>query len=596
MSGITFSSIAPTGYLSTPTNFRNDNDLSMILDNLCDSLMFTKLDRADMEMSEYAASVMDEYFHSDNGKNDMYTLQDLSYKIGQHFSGAFDVITKTIAPEVEMLTSRIDQVTNQLMLRKLGFTDKNGKYTSKAPKFKLLDVQQLYTAYHEDAKNCAINLCKKYNYYISVLNDSNINGLLNRIEPVNEISVDRKTIQVIFEDINVTIVADSDGEVTIDTNAPEVVTVEGDGVTVENSNDDTANNTTTDDNQSNDDSCESDSKANINVTTSDDANVNINVSGDQITTEEKEMLFKMVSACFSATAFNQLRATIFAEKGSIKDTHLLNSLFFVSHSIHKLMEKCAIKHLNPTTMLMVRKNLSNMHELQMGTLIFLDVSSAKFADKLVIGKSLLNKNQVRRAQHEGVDIYPVLRDYFRVYHNDNPDDIYYSKMQNQAILKGISYDQILVSRYDVEQKLIKAKESTKDTYQQLLKETRQRAFKEVMLKYTKEIASRGTTEELKVKENDKASFIVRNTTKIENLHAQMVQNKETSNVEDLIYSFYLSNWYGGTLVEELYYHVGEYLRQSANRETLSDEAIAMVKSEAVATLSAKYLFEQFINP
>lgn len=921
MADFNFSTIAPKTYLATPKTFRSDNDLSMILDNLSDTLVMSSLDRGEMELSEYAAKIMDEHLHSENGKNDLYLLKDISYRIGKHFSGAFEVITNVINPEVEMLTSRIDETSKQLMDRKLGYTDKNGNYTNKAPRFKLLDVNQLYSAYHSSAQSCAVNLCKKYNYFIDSLNDNNITGLLERIDPVNDIQVSKETLSAILEDIAVTVVTDSDGEVTIDTNAPETIQVEGDGVTVTNTEDD---NTATDTSD-----VTTDSSVNINVVTGDDdANVDITVDGDNLSTEKEllavleecdkylsefermqsvglegldtdavasvlkklqlivrknflgsekvlqvilvqlerlsnvtktsnfkeainsskakyiakgddggysnfilnlnglkhleslipkyqefennhtnflmkvldmyaqldtgnykefattvgsgenieamlkemhelykkfnsyppemfgcsvnpdrggitpfdedklaglmkpyvvgpdqtleideqyintaipfiskiiqshlqsrkkatqqfekftpiinrigeiskkaakdfvdrtgkaqdvgkylatmmymykatirllattnrllirlwivlvkrevkelakavnhytgkslakegyipedhQLLKSMVAACFSATGFKQLRKELFADKGNIRGTHLLNSLYFVSHSINKLMEKCGPKYLNPSTMTMVRHNLSNLHELQMGTLIFLDISSSRFSDKMLISKTLLNKNQVIRAQNDGVDIYPLLRDYLRVYHNDDQDDLYHNQMQNQAINKGISYDQILVTRYDVEQKLIKAKETTKETYQQLLTSSRQEAFKTVMSKYIKEVAERGTVEELKVKENDKASFISRNTLKINNLHSQMVQNKDVSNVEDLIYSFYLSNWYGGTLVEDVYYHVGEYLRQHANRTTLSSEAINMVKSEAIATLATKYLFDHMINP
>lgn len=591
--GIIFSAIAQPNYMLTPEKVRQDTEFAIILDNITDHLLHTSIDRGDLTKSEYAAKVMDEYF-STIGQSDMYSLQDMSYKLRTSFSEAYHILTTVIAPEIEMLSKRIDDLASQMMDKRLGHTDNQGNYRASAPKFRLLDVQQMYQRYNQNARDCAVQLCKKYSYHVEYLNSTNLSDLLTRIAPTNDISISGDTLNAILEDAIVIIKSDGDGEVVVNTNEPDVVKVDGDGsnVTV-NGDSDTPESTSDGDNISTSDDG---GNANVDITTgNNDADITVSINGEEVTTEEKELLAMMLKACFSSLGFQQLKTRLFAEKGKIRGKNLLDTLYFLSHSVHLLVEKAGEKHLSPTTMLMVRENLSRIHELQMGALIFLDVQSTGFADKLLIERNLLNKNLVNKAINDGIDIYPVLRDYIRVYHNNDPDDIYHAQMQNLSFSSGVSYDQIVVTRYDVEQKLINAKSTTVNEIKNLMTDTRRQAFKSVMSTYVREVAARSTDEQLNVKPNDKNQFISRNDQRIKTACELMQVKSDTSSVEDMLYNFYLSNWYGGTMVEDLYRYMSEYLRQSASTAPLTEATVKMAKAQAIADIGSKFLFDSFVR-
>jgi hypothetical protein len=589
--GIIFSAIAQPSYMLTPEKVRQDTEFAIILDNLTDHILHTRLEKGDLTTAEFAAKVMDEYF-STVGVNDMYSLRDMSYKLRTSFADAYHVLTTVIAPEIEMLSKRIDDLASQMLDKRLGHTDNQGNYSAAAPKFRLLDVQQMYQRYNQNARDCAVQLCKKYNYHVEYLNNTNISDLLTRIAPTNDIQVSSDTLSAILEDSIIIIKSDGDGEVVVNTSEPDAVKVDGDGSNVTVNGD-----TTPDDNGGSSESTpEEGGNANVDITTgNDDANISVSINGEEVTTEEKELLAMMLKACFSSLSFQQLKSRLFAEKGMVRGSNLLDTLYFLSHSLHTLVEKAGSKHLSPTTMLMVRENLSRVHELQMGALIFLDVQSTKFADKLIIDRNLLNKNLVNKAIADGVDIYPVLRDYMRVYHNNNPEDIYHAQMQDQSFGSGITYDQVVVTRYNVEQKLINAKSSTVNDMKNLMTDTRRQAYKSVLTTYVREVAARSSDAQLKVNPNDKGQFITRNDQRIDVACELMQTKSDTVSVEDMLYNFYLSNWYGGTMVEELYRYMSEYLRQSATTTKLTAETVKMAKAQAIADIGSKFMFDSFIR-
>lgn len=567
-----------------------DTEISLVLDNLCDALALTRLEKGNMSQTEYAAAIMDEYFSTPDGKQDMNELRDISYKINHSFSQAYAVLTDVIAPEIEMLSKKIDDQAAQYYIRKVGYQDQDGKYTNDAPKFKLLDVSALYNEYNASARQCALHLCKKYNYHVEYINDSNINQLLDNIQPTNNIKISEETIKKIFGETIVTVVSDNNSDVVINTTDPDSVKADDNVKVVDANAPAEKESTETDTQESNTDG------ANINVTTNDDASVTITVNDETVTTdpEEAEVMKLMIESLFSSEKFSQLQRKLFSIKGHVTGKNLTNCLYFLSNPLSKIVDTVVSKYLSPNGEKMVRMNLSKIDELQMGALIFLDVQSARFADKLIITDNLLNQNLVNKALEDGVDIYPLIRDHLRVYHNTNKDDIYYDKMQHLSIGSGVTYEQVLVSKYEVKQKLTDIKEETKQEYSQLLHDTRVMAFRQVLGDYIRDIATQSTEKQLKVHPNQRADFINRNRILMEQ-YINILSNRSTdANVEDLLYAFYFANWYGNTTVERLYQYTSEYIRQQLTGKTFDAKAIKSAKLTAMAELGSSVLFDAFM--
>lgn len=605
-----FSTTAPKEFLAIPQNVATDNDFAMVVDDIMMHASLTSLDRQEgMSETEYAAKLLDEYFQQDHGKRSMDTLKDITYRLSSNFASAMQILTEQIAPAIKRIVERMDAETAEQLEKKYGYVNKNGNYTARAPKFFLLDVDYLYKRYNTTAVDFANRLCSRYHYNVEYLNDTNVAGLIQRITPVNQLSVDKATLQAIYEDVVVQITSNGDDEVVINTSNPDAVKVEGatpnvvkddqqsdstapepdtsaeGNPTVDDDNTDTTTETQTDD-----------SAANVSVKTDDNnANVTIKINDEEISTEDKELAMQIVKACFDPMAFSQLRNKLFVDKGYVRHTHLLNALKFIKQDITDLIYLSAEEHLPPLEMEMLQQNLEQVRELQMAGVIWLDTNSVQFTETVVIGPNLLNKNLVNRAKRDGIDIIPLIRNYLRAYHNDNQDDLYYNYVGHKDIGQGIRYETILSSAYDVEQALVNAKESTRTKADAILTDARVAAFRLAATDYVRTLANSSTDEELGVSTNDKASFIAYCDAQIDQFCNHMSQNT-SCNAEDLLYQLVVGRWYSGTLVEQLYTYLKEGIQMDASSgKPIDASSVMMAKAKAIAELSADYLFKNFVH-
>ena len=580
----------PREYLAIPRLGDGNNEFALVLRNCVNHIGLAKLERGTLSDTEFMAGVADEYLGSKEGSMDLAVLNDISYKLSSVFTEAFDVLTGPIADMVSLTVSDIDKQTQLNIDTLLGHQNEAGEYLASAPKLYLLDIEQIFTSYKGTSVEFANRLCKKYSYNTPYLNDSNVSGLISRLNTTSDIAVDHKLLKAILEDVVINVTAKEDGDVVIETSEPNDVDVDG---ATPNTHIDAEQSSSSEDDKGTEETKE-ETPVNVNVKTDDtDANVNVNINGDIISTEEKELLAKIVNACFSATGFNTLRASIFADKSRMGHKNITDALFFIRRNIRELIEDAAAKHLSDVQMQMLRSNFSAMTELQQAGVVFLDISAVRYADKLIIGPNLLNKNMVNKALADGVDIYPLVRNYLRVYHNKNVNDLLYDQLEHKEILSGVAYDKVLSATYAVEQRLVNAKQATTKRYQDKIGEARLNAFRTVMVKKIREIAESSTEAELGVGPNQKGKFIVE-CEKLISMAMDNLRSDPNANVEDALYNIVLRRWYSGTLVADVYAYLREGVRELASTGNLDEQSLAMVKAKAIAELGTKYLFDKFV--
>ena len=618
-----FLDTAPREYLSIPTNTAKNNDFALVVEGIMNYAASTTENRhAGQTDTEYAAMLLDLYSQTDHGQSDIAVIDDITFRMQRDFSDAFNVLLGDIAPTIDKIIKQVDKQTALSFNKKMGYTNSKGKYTNKAPKLYLLDIEHLYKSYQVTATDFAKRLCSKYNYNVEYLNDTNVSGLISRITPVDNIKVSDSVLKAIMEDVIIKISSDSDNEVTINTNQQDDVVVEGATPNiikeddqssvegdVEKGEDETGEDESSavgdefpaedDDSTSEEETPSEDNNINVNVNTDNDAaNITVTINDEQVSTEQQEdaeLMLKIVRACFNADAFNQLKKDIFVGKGYVKGSNLVNALKFIRNDLRETIELSAYEHLTPIQIEMLLSNLEQVKELQMAGVIYLDINSVQFADTIIIDHNLLNKNLVNRAMNDGIDIVPIIRNYLRVYHNKNKDDIYYNYVEHKDVGSGVSYSTIISSSYDVEQKLINAKESTKAEHSHALKQCRINAFRSIVTAYVNELANRSTESQLNVGENDKISFLRYCDDSIQQFCSQL-EHDENVNAEDMLYQLVVNRWYAGTLVAEIYNRLSEGIRIAAAKyPQLTPETMAMVKAEVIADIGSEYLYKIFVR-
>ena len=591
MPKLNLSDQTPREYLAVPRLGNGDNEFSMVLRNCVNHVGLSKFERGTLSDTEFMAGVADEYLGSAEGAQDLATLNDLSYKLSAVFTEAFDVLTGPIADMVSLTVADIDKQAQANITTLLGYQNESGEYTTAAPKLYLLDIEDIFTSYKGTSVEFANRLCKKYSYNTPYLNDTNVAGLISRLNTTNDIDVNTSTLKAILEDVVINVTAKEDGDVVIETSDPNDVNVEGATPNTHIEDDQSSSTAGEGENTEGDTTPE---PVNVNVKTDDDnANVNVNINGDIISTEEKELLAKIVNACFSVSGFNALRSSIFSAKSRTGHKNITDALFFIRRNIRDLMEDAAAKHLSDTQMQMLRSNFEAMFELQQSGVVFLDISAVRYANKLIIGPNLLNKNMVNKALADGVDIYPLVRNYLRVYHNKNVNDLLYDQLEHKEVLSGVAYDKVLSSTYAVEQRLVNAKQATTKRYQEKIGEARLAAFRTVMVKKIQDIANSSTEAELGVGPNQKGKFIA-DCHKLISMAMDELRRDPNANAEDALYNIIIRRWYSGTLVADIYAHLHEGVRDLASSGKLDEQSLAMVKAKAIAELGTKYLFDKFV--
>ncbi len=605
----TFSSIAPREYLTTPSSFAANNDFAVVLQDSIDYFMQQNtLEKSEDETdTQYAARILDSYAETPYGHTTFFTLDDISYKLSAAFSQAFDILSKDIAPQVDSIMNQVDDETKKNLLLASSYQDDKGKALRGNPhKFYLLDVHDLYSRYEAVAGDIAVDLCSKYNYHVEYLNDTNITGLISRLEKPTHIDVSSGALKAILEEVQINISSSSDDEVTVATNHPDDVSVDGATPNVIKEDDQSESTADIDENSVAEDgsptpegdATEADvdeDHANVHVVSGgDNSNVTITINDETVQNEETEMLTTIVKACIDPGAFVSLQKLCFAPKGQVQGKHLRSTLSFIKRPIEQVVYKAFENNLAFVDMEKVKQNLKLMHDLQKAGILYLDIQAVNYTNVLLIDEHLLNKNLVNKALSEGIDIYLTIRNYLRVYHNHNEKDLYYDRMNHDPIIGGVSYEKVLASTYAVQQKLINAKEATKDRYQKLIVTARQDAFRTVITKVMKRLADRTPEEALLVAKSNKALFL----NKIQEALGSVCKTLETdpnANAEDLIYQLFINHWYHDTLVANIYKFIRGGVQKLAETSKLTPETMGMLKAEAIASLGSEYIFKHFVH-
>lgn len=602
----TFTDIAPREYLTTPSSYATNNDFAVAIQDTTDYFMQRNtLEKSDKESdTEYAARVLDAYCTLPESKQVFYTVDDLTHKLSLAFTQSFDILTKEIAPEVSKIMQAVDKTTEQNLLLASSYQDDKGKALSGNPhKFYLLDVADLYSRYGAPASDIAVRLCSKYSYHVEFLNDSNVLGLINRLDAPTRIDISESLLQAVLEDVQINISSSSDDEVTIATNHPDDVSVDGATPNIIKEDDQSESSvdidgTSQDESSPQEDTTQADvdeDHANVHVVSGgDNSNVTITINDETVKNEEAEMLTTLVRACVDPGAFTRLKQMCFAPKGQVQGKHLQATLALVKRPIDQVVYSAFESNVAFVDMEKIKINLECLKELQLAGVMYLDIQAVNYTDTLMISEHLLNKNIVNKALADGVDIYPLIRNYLRVYHNHNDKDLYYDLMKHDPIIGGVSYEKVLSSSYAVEQKLIDAKAATREKYQRLLVTSRQEAFRTVVTKYMNALAERTPEEALLVEKSNKALFLNRIQATLENI-CKTITTDKTANAEDLVYQMFITYWYHDTLVADIYSHLKDGVKKLATSGTMTSEAMSMLKAEAIANIGSKYIMQHFVH-
>lgn len=607
-----FSSTAPRKYMHLVKNLPQNNELSLIVNDICGELAL--LPEKEIELSQKSgssvmqvSSLMDKMSENAKGRDILSRIDAISGRISSAMSQAFDIILDDLSPRVSALMRRIDLISKEETEKLHRYmSTSNGRTTPLGKKLYFLDIPRLYDEQHSEAVDIAKRLCKKYHYNVEYLNDSNIHGLISRITGVSDVpDVTREMLDAILKDVVVTIQSDNENTV-VTTNDPNAVDV--DGATKHVHVDDEQSETITDSDESvTEESPEEegavdtdddiDGNVNVSVSSNDkNSNVNVTINGEQVSVtdeeepnpdEEKEtaeLCLGIIMACFTENGFSALKSKLFKAQGYVTSSNLVNAMRFTKKNITNAIVKAAENYVTPVQYRMLRSNLEIVNELQQAGVMYLDISMIKFSNTLILGENLINMHLYKKAKSEGIDIDALIRNYLRANHNSNPNDLLYPYLQHKPIHNGVLYNDVLASSLAIEEKLAKARESARYNYTTLVKEARQSAFRKTASAFVQHMADYTNP-------HDKTKFLMTNT----KLLINMANGKSDGNYEDIFYRWIINTWYHGTLVEKIYNQLKDRISYRSATGTVNDEEMKLIKAETVANLTVNFMFDNFIR-
>ena len=304
------------------------------------------------------------------------------------------------------------------------------------------------------------------------------------------------------------------------------------------------------------------------------------------TEEDKTLAMAIVRACTSEGGLDYLKSLLFAPYGHVQAKHLLATLKFVSKNIRKAVLSTAENHVSWSQYRLIENNLDAITELQKAGVMYLDINMARHANTLMLGTNLINKNVYNKARRSGVPVLNMIKNYLRVNHNTDTNDIYYNYMSHAPMVHGLTMEALATSMMAVEQKLSDTRNALKDDYTKKIAGIRKATFLEVMAEEVKREAAI-------INPDRQREFIVSAESRIIPA-VEKYSTDRTTNLEDVVYNFIIDSWYKGTVVEKVYRQLKDRIQIGAAHEALSPSNLAMMKMETIAQLSADFIYDKLV--
>ena len=235
--------------------------------------------------------------------------------------------------------------------------------------------------------------------------------------------------------------------------------------------------------------------------------------------------------------------------------------------------------------------LAILDEYQLLAACLIELTRKKYKDVLVIGRNILNGDEFDQFQKRGGTLEDIST-YIRLHHNNNKEDIFYNRVgRTEFPSMGIPTRNVLVAMPDDRTKLQAYKDEVVSQLLSIKQSATRDALSIVLKNYIQE---RQKNPEGLPQNMDPARFFVVATESMNAAIASLVRNDQT-NVEDVLYTFYLNTDQKDTLVSSIYYRMGaEAIQTLSANEASGDDIVGKIHATVMSDIVSSYLIKTFV--
>ena len=310
--------------------------------------------------------------------------------------------------------------------------------------------------------------------------------------------------------------------------------------------------------------------------------------------ESAKNCVKMLSAALSPSKYREMIRPLLlsgVRSGKLDQTSIFAALAYMKH--YPKFKKCMASYdleVMDDAAEQIQKNLQKMEDLFLLSGCIIELARGKYKDCLVIGPELINGEQFDEFQKKG-GMLEDIANHLRLYYNNNEHDIFKSRVSSAAISGGgIKTKQMLISLPSDRQKI---SELTAEVTTQLLA-TRQsctrRAFELIVKQH---IAEYRNHPELIPDGFNPPQFMNFATTNLQQALSVLSRNDQ-ANIEDALYSYYLTTFHKNTLVSTIYYGMGAEVIKQLSASENNEDVTSTVHAAVMSDLLAKYVANVFV--
>lgn len=236
-------------------------------------------------------------------------------------------------------------------------------------------------------------------------------------------------------------------------------------------------------------------------------------------------------------------------------------------------------------------NLETMDDMHTLAASYLELARQKYTGRLVIGPTLLNKEEFEKFKEAG-GTQDDIRNHLRLHYNQNREDVLFHYTDHSAIpASGIDIKEVLVCKVDDAKKMADLQNEIKVQLLSVKQACTKDAFVDVLKQYVGDVKN---SPELLPEKTDADIFVRRAVEHITHAGGNLIRSQQ-ANVEDAVYDFYMKTWMSGTLVSTIYYQMGaEVISQLNDSTTMDADMMNRVHASVMSDILSSYLSKVFL--
>lgn len=508
-------------WISGPFQIRQDTDLGHMVRRVEENIALDiPSGLSDNELTALVVDKLDKFLtETESGQRELVHMQDYGLTVATSFQNAFETLKGQVADEIHHLSEKVFSYADNLVSKRLGFTQLDGELMPTHGTYVLFKCDELASEIEHELKA----FTDKYELRLDRINIMNIKFMIDKMVVTEFPTLSEESVKRITNSFMEKL--------------------------------------------------------------------------PQNTIQEHLDIYKrMISGLMSESVFSELKRSLFSRgiySGQLNEESILSALGFVKMfpTFFKIAKSMNFEVLDEAQVQM-EYILNKMQDMFLICVCVLELTRNKYQDKLIIGKNLLNAEELEKFQQNGGTLEDITT-HIRLHYNSNEKDILYDKTAHGAILSGgISTKDLLIALPEDRQKLDKYKNEVKLK----LMVVKQTCTHEALSVTLKDYIRDKMTSVGELPDNcDAKKFEAIAMANAKAACTSLIGNSQ-SNVEDALYVFYLNTWFKESLVSTIYYKMGaEVVATLTANETTTDDIMSQIQATVMADIIGSYIAKVFVE-